>query len=183
MPVLLFDRGCAAYRGGVKSVLRLVLVALLCLPLGCTVTRELEPSGEEGSAQALEVPGRSLGTIKVWSGGITSDVAGSEPTRVRLYVRVDNRDAEGLTLTDLALVVYTRSGERLRREPTAGTAGDRSVRPGRTLRTGLRFELPGEVAIRDVERIDLEWSIQSPAGRVIRSTRFEVDGQRLEQRN
>ncbi|HBP23650.1 MAG TPA: hypothetical protein DEA08_38470 [Planctomycetes bacterium] len=164
-------------------LLRLTLVLALACSLGCTVTRDLEASGEEGAAQALEVPGRSLGTIKVWSGGITSDVTGAEPTRVRLYVRVDNHDAEGLTLTDLALVVYTHAGERLRREPTPDTAGERSVRPGRTLRTGLRFELPGEVAIRDVERIDLEWTIHSPAGRVIRSTRFEVVGSRLEQRS
>jgi len=177
-----FDFTRAAYSEQVNLVLRLVLLALLALSAGCTVTRDLEASGEEGEALPLEVSGRSLGTLRVWSGGITSDVAGSEPTRVRLYVRIDNRDTEGLTLRDLALVVYTHAGERLRREPTADTAGERSVRPGRTLRTGLRFELPGDVAIRDVERLDLEWTIQSPAGRLIRSTRFVVEGARLEQR-
>lgn len=163
-------------------IVRLALTALLACGAGCTVTRGLEASGEEGRALPLEVSGRTLGTLKVWSGGITNDVAGPEPTRVQLYVRLDNRDTEGLTLRDLAVVVYTHAGERLRREPTADTAGERSVRPGRTLRTGLRFELPGEVAIRDVERLDLEWTIQSPAGRLIRSTRFVVEGSRLEQR-
>lgn len=166
-----------------KRLFALVLLASLALSQGCAVTRDLEASGGGGATVPLEVGGRRLGALKVWSGGITNDVLGSEPTRVRLYVRLDNLDSEGLTLRDLALVVYTRSGRRLRREPSPDTAGERRVRPGRTLRTTLRFELPGEIAIRDVERADLEWTVQSPAGRLIRSTRLEVEASRVEERS
>ena len=70
-------------------LLRLTLVLALACSLGCTVTRDLEASGEEGAAQALEV--RGLGQLLGPVG--RQDLSGQQPVGVlcgegRLLARV-----------------------------------------------------------------------------------------------
>ena len=164
---------------------RLVRSGSLLLPfvVGACVagTSDLRPAragGEprwraETTRYSIRLDGRKLGKVKVWSAG-TVPSPDDDTRLIDLRVRVYNRSDAPMTL-ELAhahLSLYTEDEQAIPVTRPSFTAGDPTVNADDTQEIGLRYAIPADVGLEEIDGFDLAWVIDTEDGPFKETTSF-----------
>lgn len=143
-----------------------LLLALSACSGGETSLRPVS-GGPSGSAYyPLERGGQEWGDVRVWSPGTRNGV-------LEVRFRVYNESLEPLSFDEEASFAAMKlDGRQVRALPRSSRPDSTSVPPGHALEFPLFFSLPPNAKERDLEEVEVQWSLLAPNGRLTFTTVF-----------
>lgn len=149
--------------------------AVLACLAGCAAgeTRFGAADGGQGSSFYYELANgdRNWGDVKVWSAGVREMEDGVPILEIGFRLRADAD--QPIELEAAGVTAETRSDGRYERiHPDAPPASTVKAAPGAVESVSLRFRLPRNLEPEDVDEIEVNWAVRTPAGRMTFSSVF-----------
>ena len=135
------------------------------------------PTDLAASQYDIEVNGKDLGDMKLWSKG-APDEAIPLPTKkerllqVGVRIRNDSQGPMRLDLDNTELEVRTEDDRLWVIDQPLQIIGSLDIPSSETERLELLFELPPGVTVKHVVGYELVWALETPEGRLSRSSTF-----------
>jgi hypothetical protein len=151
------------------------MVPVLAAAAGCAAepTRFGAADGGRGSSFYYEIEngGRNWGDIKVWSLGARELEGGVPGVEIGFRLRADaDQPLEFDAAATTAEVGHDGRYERVHPQAPAGST--LKAAPGAVETFVLRFPLPRGLEPEDIEEIEVNWAVRTPAGRMTFSSVF-----------